>query len=78
MAEILAALPPGHPLRSAPLLAIGAQSRWLGSPPGKGWKPVLPNWRIAQLTFNDLGQAWTAHTEWRATTAPDERAAQPA
>lgn len=67
--QILSSLPPDHPLRNAPLLAIGAQNRWTGGPPDKGWKSVKPNWAIAGRSFNDLGPAWTAHTEWRGTIA---------
>ena len=66
---ILSSLPTDHPLRNAPLLAIGAQSHWVGSAPGKDWKPVEASWRIAMSCFNDLGPSWTANTEWRATAA---------
>lgn len=73
---LLSALPGEHPLRNAPLLAIGAQNRWPGSPPGKkGWVTVGKKWRIATCTFNDLGPAWTAHLEWRASSNPGAGAA---
>lgn len=66
---LLSDLPVEHPLRNASLLSIGAQHRWIGSPAGKGWRPVMPSWRIAPRCFNDLGSAWTDNSQWRATVA---------
>lgn len=57
--------PPGHPLRRAPLIEIGAQYRWHGGGP---WRSVTAQWRIAGLCFDDLAPAWTACSTWRATT----------
>jgi hypothetical protein len=66
----LSSLPREHELRNAPLLDIGAQLRWSGSPPGKGWKSVRKSWKVASLTYNDLGPAWTKDTQWRAKVSP--------
>lgn len=71
----LAALPHDHPARNLPLIEIGAQCRWIGAKPGKGWRPVGKTWRIARRSFNDLGSAWTTWDEWRATRSPREATA---
>lgn len=55
-------LPVGHPLRTASLISIGAQFRWVGN---MAWRSVGKTWRIAQCCFDDLGPAWTAHSHWR-------------
>jgi hypothetical protein len=60
----LAELPHEHPLRNTPLTTIGARYRWKH---GGSWKTVLPTYKIAQLTYNTLGPAWTAHDIWEAT-----------
>lgn len=64
--EHLQLLPVGHALRNTPLIDIGAERRWKR---GGSWKPVQHHWAIATCTFNDLGDAWTLHDEWRATKA---------
>jgi len=68
---LLSELPGDHALRNAPLVAIGAQNRWPGSPPGKGWVTVGKQWRIASCSYNDLGPAWTGHLQWRASGTTD-------
>lgn len=62
----LCMLDPDHRLRNAPLSKIGAEYRPAGT---KTWKRVGPQYRIAGRTFNELGESWTASTEWRATRA---------
>lgn len=32
---------------------------------GKGWKTVGEHWKIASNCFNDLGESWTLHADWR-------------
>ena len=63
-AVILGDLHRDHALRNAPLKDIGAEYRWRGA---KAWKAVLPSFRIARSTYNDLGSAWTDSDGWRAT-----------
>lgn len=64
---VLNDLPREHQLRNAPLIDIGAESRFVR---GKTWRKVEQSWKIAKKSFNDLGPAWTASSVWRATVAP--------
>ena len=64
----LAELPEHHPLRNAPLAAINAEYRWAGdvkNKPGE-WKMINVHHKIANNTYNELGNAWRNCTEWRA------------
>lgn len=65
---ILGDLPVDHPLRTSPLSAIGAETRWVH---GKQWKTVEPHWKIATCCYNQLGGAWTDSSVWRATKPHD-------
>lgn len=60
----LGVLPVDHPLRNVPLVSIGAETRWRH---GSQWEAVEFHWKIARLSFNDLGDAWVDNWEWRAT-----------
>jgi hypothetical protein len=51
----------GHALRRLPLGSLGAQCRSLQS---KEWRDVV-RWRIASCTFDELGESWTATSEFR-------------
>jgi hypothetical protein len=62
--EELKDLPPEHPLRSAPLITIGAFYLPLGA---KVWREVFPAFGIANKTFNELGEVWTKWDKWKAT-----------
>jgi hypothetical protein len=57
----LSDLPHDHPLRNTPLGALGAEYASSGR---KSRKRVTAHYRIARNTFNELGPAWTTHTEW--------------
>lgn len=48
-------LPQEHPDRNRPL--VGAFYRWQHFK--KTWKEIMPAFRIAQCTFNDLAPCWT-------------------
>lgn len=54
-------LPIGHVLRREPLGSLGAQCRNRQS---KEWRDVV-RWRIASCTFDELGESWTATSEFR-------------
>lgn len=54
-------LPSGHALRRQPLGSLGAQCRNRQS---KEWRDVV-RWRIASRTFDELGESWTATSEFR-------------
>lgn len=58
-------LPIGHVLRRQPLGSLGAQCRNRRS---KEWSDVAC-WRIASSAFNDLGESWTATSEFRVRMA---------
>lgn len=67
MSDDLATLPEDHPLRNKPLIEIGAYYRYRGGIAPGIWKEVKPAYGIANKCFNDLGPAWTAHDQWKAT-----------
>lgn len=54
-------LPVEHPDRNRPL--VGARYWPKGKTPKAG-KTVLPTYKIANNTFNELGPAWTEHDHW--------------
>jgi hypothetical protein len=56
---ILSTLPHDHPLRNKPL--AGAFYNMNG---GKALFEVKPAFKIAKCCFNDLGEAWTAYSEF--------------
>lgn len=58
---LLHELPIGHPLRGQPLGPMAAQCRNLHS---KEWRD-LARWHIARCAYDDLGEAWTATSEFR-------------
>jgi hypothetical protein len=58
-------LPPEHPLRNTPLIAIGAFYLPLGA---KVWREVFPAFGIAKCTFNELGEVWTKWDRWKVTS----------
>lgn len=64
----LATLGREHPLRNMALADIQAEYRHRA---GKEWKRVLPKYRIARCTYNQLGPAWTDFDIWRAPSAPN-------
>lgn len=53
----------GNPARSNSLISIGAECRNRRS---KEWRAVRRSWSIARASCNDLPDAWTAGTEFRA------------
>lgn len=55
---LLHTLPWEHPLRARPLL--GAHYRQPGT---RSWRTVLKNFKIATLSYNQLGDVWRAN-EW--------------
>jgi len=57
-------LPPYHPLRSAPLITIGAFYLPRGA---KVWREVFPAFGIAKKSYNDLSEVWTKWDQWKAT-----------
>lgn len=59
---LLPELAPNDPLRNRSLAEIGAEYRHKA---GKTWRRVLPTYRIARCTFNQLGPAWTENDVWR-------------
>ncbi len=63
--HLLDDLPIGHVLRRQPLGSLGAQCRNRRS---KEWRDVA-RWRIASSAFNDLGESWTATSEFRVRIA---------
>lgn len=60
-------LPADHPLRTTPLVAVGAYFIYRGD---KAKHRIKPTWRIAQSTFNDLGPAWLNNADWYALDTP--------
>lgn len=54
--KLLHTLPGGHPDRNRPL--VGCLYRWKHA---KSWREVKPTFGIARVTYNDLGDAWTAN-----------------
>ena len=63
--HLLGDLPIGHVLRRQPLGSLGAQCRNRRS---KEWRGVA-RWRIASSAFSDLGESWTATSEFRVRMA---------
>lgn len=63
--HLLGDLPIGHVLRRQPLGLLGAQWRNRRS---EEWRDVA-RWRIASSAFNDLGESWTATSEFRVRMA---------
>lgn len=61
---LLHTLPPGHPLRSAPLL--GAQCRNVHS---KEWRNIGPSWGIASASYDQVADAWAGATEFRVASS---------
>lgn len=57
-------LPLEDPNRNTPLLQIGAFYKDVSV---KTWREVFPNFGIAKKTYNQLGEVWTNHTDWKAT-----------
>lgn len=53
-------LPPGHELRTQPLL--DAECRTLT---GNQWREITNDWRISVVSFEQLGPAWTRTSEFR-------------
>ena len=49
-----------HELRNKPLGGMECRNKQQ-----KEWREVKPNWAIASVTYNDLGDAWTDTTEFR-------------
>ena len=60
----LATLPKTHPLRNAPLAAIGAMYKHRDM---KMWFEVLPSFHISKITYNQLGDSWLYLHDWKAT-----------
>lgn len=58
----LASLPPDHPARVRPLVGT-----WYRSKDGGPAREVLPAYRIARRSYNDLGPAWTGSEDFFAT-----------
>lgn len=63
MGVYLHELPPDHPERNQPL-----EGAFYG-PKGTalkrtGWKQVLPSYKLAKRTYNDLGPAFTQYDWW--------------
>ncbi len=56
-----------HPLRNTPLAKLKAQYRYTND---KIWRTVLPTFGIANVTFNQLGDAWILGKEWRCSVEP--------
>jgi len=52
-------LPEDHPLRNQPLSGFWYKNKVSGAR-----KEILPSFKIAQKTFNDLGPAWTDFDEF--------------
>lgn len=58
----LATLDRERPLRNMALADIQAEYRHRA---GKEWKRILPKYKIARCTYNQLGAAWTDFDLWR-------------
>ena len=58
---LLGDLPPGHPFRTRLLGELGAQCR---NKLGKEWRD-LKRWAIASCSYDQLGESWTATSEFR-------------
>ena len=54
-------LPPDHPLRNTPLGQLEAECRNILS---TRWRSVK-TWKIAKVTFNELGSVWLECDDWR-------------
>ena len=54
-------LPSDHPLRNTRISELNPKLQWEQGGP---LKPVFPTFKVAKLTFNDLGPAWTESTYW--------------
>lgn len=49
-------LPPNHPDRNRPLAGC-----WYKYKTAKLWSEITPTFKIARVTYNDLGNAWTQY-----------------
>lgn len=58
-------LPESSPLRSLPLIMVGAEAMYNCVEDKSIWRPVRSDWRIAKYSFNDLGPAWVGSMKWR-------------
>lgn len=59
--QLLHELPRGHALRDRPLGEIAAHCR---NRLGKEWRDVA-RWRIASVSYDELGESWTSTSEFR-------------
>ncbi len=53
-----------HPMRNVPLSQLKVRYQWDG---GGVFKDILPTFKISKSTFNQLGPAWTSHTNFYAS-----------